>query len=206
MSEKFKEGSSEYYDRALSEEEDYYVKAFKRLDETGKHTWNCAAFFFGGTWMLYRKMYLYFICLHILLWIAGVFFGVIVFGAGSQHMKAFGWLIEICVHLLFGYFGNSLYYASVKEKIKEGFHLMEQYRPTSISSCLIPVFGFLIGLADQISFKKQVRIRVENVVNEETIRAYLNPNKENPRIVKIAKAVAWLSWPIIITALVFFGK
>ena len=36
---------------------EYYEKAFDRLDKTGKHTWNWAAFFGGITWMLYRKMY-----------------------------------------------------------------------------------------------------------------------------------------------------
>lgn len=40
-------------------EEVYYLNAIKRLEKSGEHTWNWAAFFFGGAWMAYRKMYLY---------------------------------------------------------------------------------------------------------------------------------------------------
>lgn len=45
---------------------EYYEKAFSRLEETGKHTWNWAAFFGGITWMLYRKMYLYALALTLI--------------------------------------------------------------------------------------------------------------------------------------------
>ena len=50
---------NERYEAEGDDEVEYYVKAFNRLDKTGKHTWNWSAFFGGITWMLYRKMYLY---------------------------------------------------------------------------------------------------------------------------------------------------
>jgi hypothetical protein len=38
----------------------YYLKKFERFDQQGlglKASWNWPAFFFGGSWALYRKMY-----------------------------------------------------------------------------------------------------------------------------------------------------
>ena len=54
-----KDMSEEMEENSYDSEEEYYIRAFKRLDETGKQTWNWAAFFFSGSWMAYRKMYLY---------------------------------------------------------------------------------------------------------------------------------------------------
>ena len=57
MSEETNEENFE--EECYETEEQYYEKAFKQLDETGKHTWNWAACIFGCAWMAYRKMYLY---------------------------------------------------------------------------------------------------------------------------------------------------
>ncbi|GHT91703.1 hypothetical protein FACS1894122_04510 [Alphaproteobacteria bacterium] len=37
--------------------EEYYLAAFKKLEDSGKNTWNWAAFFGGELWLLYRKMF-----------------------------------------------------------------------------------------------------------------------------------------------------
>ena len=55
---------------------EYYEKAFSRLEETGKHTWNWAAFFGGITWLLYRKTYLYAIAFTIMYFGMDVLLGI----------------------------------------------------------------------------------------------------------------------------------
>ena len=214
MSEKAEESSEaeghEHYETEYCEEEEYYVKAFKRLDETGKNTWNWAAFFFGPAWMAYRKMYLY---AFLFVVIRGVFefrasslFAFNIYGNfSSLHLlenehqglylsiSVFSWL---ACSILMGYFGNALYYNAVKKKIRKGYHLLRKYRPTSILSALCVVYSPFICFADWISRRSQLKTSVESKVNEKTVRAYLNPNKENHLSVKIANVLICL-WLVL---------
>ena len=41
----------------IDETTKYYLNAFEKLEQEGKHTWNWAAFFFNVAWLGYRKMY-----------------------------------------------------------------------------------------------------------------------------------------------------
>ena len=97
------------------------------------------------------------------------------------------WILE---SIFTGYFGNYLYYNVVKKRIRKGYHLLPKYRPTSISSL---AFGFLfVCPADWIAHGCQLKNYVEDKVNEETVRAYLNPNKKIHISVKIANVLSWL--------------
>lgn len=196
---------------------EYYEKAFDRLEKTGKHTWNWAAFFGGITWLLYRRMYLYAFVLTIVYFGMDILLGIYAvsnMGGESGMLAAYvilcelvlprmslglfvyslchladkfvyyfanGWVnIENCeiwiiialsvfitTRICLGYFGNSWYYGEVKEKIYEGYHLMDRFSPTSILSCFGSVF-FLLGLISPSSSKIYT-------INKENIRAYLRP-------------------------------
>jgi len=201
MSEEIAEDRCEKY---AESEEEYYVKAFKRLDETGKHTWNLAAFFFGLGWMLYRKMYLYGFLYYIAYGILQAYtLGItasVVYGGSSNvsilenDYPTLYWFVIGCFSLLVsvftGYFGNAMYYSAVKKKIRKGYHLLDKYCPTSIPSILCwPVICF----ADWISRKLQLKVRGKNKANEETVRAYLNPDKEIHWVVRVANVIACLA-------------
>ena len=174
-----------------SEGEYYYIKAFKRLDKTGKHTWNWAAFLFGSQWMLYRKMYLY-SCLFLVISVMLSPLPIIL----SKHLlliksesddilsiMIFFWFIP---NVLLGYFGNAVYYKAIEKRIQKGYHLLDKYCPTSIPSILS---GVTICFADWIARKCQLKTDVKSEFNEETVRAYLNPNKKIHIAVKIANVL-----------------
>lgn len=200
MSEEIKEKCCE--EEYLESEEAYYIKAFERLNKTGKHTWNWAAFLFGHGWMLYRKMYLYsflfviFCAVSISLsvglspWIAYLL------SIKSELnrkvlLSCFGILGWFLPNVLLGYFGNAVYYKAIKKRIRKGYYLLDKYCPTSVPSILGgPVFGTIVCFADWIARKCQLKTDVESEVNEETVRAYLNPNKEIHIAVKIANVLA----------------
>ncbi len=77
---------------------EYYEKAFDRLDKTGKHTWNWAAFFGGITWLLYRKMYLYAFVFTIMYFGMDVLLGIYAvpyMGGESGMLAAYVILIEL---------------------------------------------------------------------------------------------------------------
>ena len=193
---------------------EYYEKAFDRLEKTGKHTWNWAAFFGGITWMLYRKMYLYGLVLSTVYlvvdyfclikfaesyvredsWLFAAFFEPIaprlclmfLMGCVSDRFMYYFknglinfeggelWTIAavigfIITRIYLGYFGNSLYYRIVRKRIKEGYYLIDEH-PTSIISCFGSIF-YLFGL------DSHPKLESKHVVNKESIRDYLNPDR-----------------------------
>jgi len=196
MSEKVEElseaESCEHYEVEYCDEEEYYVKAFKRLNETGKNTWNWAAFLFGPAWMLYRKMYLYGTIFYM---IFGTIQNVVV-STGSVFLAFF---FSLGIRILYGYFGNSLYYRIVKKRIRQGYHLLDRYSPTSISA-VVPILGLLVCFADWISCDSQLKTKFEDKIDEKTIRAYLNSARENPFIVKVVNGILWvfIAWCFLV--------
>ncbi len=77
--------------------------------------------------------------------------------------------VFIATRICQGYFGNSLYYRTVRKKIQEGYHLKAEYCPTSIPSCFSGL-SFFFGLITLSSSKIYT-------VNKDSIRAYLSPNR-----------------------------
>lgn len=120
---------------------DYYIEAFRKLENEKKHSWNWAAAIFGTTWLIYRKMYLY-AFLFLLLDIFAVF---IVYSATSEKIGSdyfvdrstfeliYCGIIGTISILFFGRYGNSLYYKIIKKKVAKGYHLLDEYHSYSIS-------------------------------------------------------------------------
>lgn len=150
------------------EEVEYYKSAFALLDKEGKLTWNWCAFLFGSSWALYRKMYLYSFLGVILLSLLVSIIEFIVtksitpeawesstFGtinevmlakasaqsaAASRAIDAFIEFVSLIFwHVTWGYFGNALYYRTVKKRIEKGDHLLNNYRPTSFGECGVDI-------------------------------------------------------------------
>ena len=78
MNEAINSSPAGLYESAIDEKRrSYYREKFLAFDRRGpglKASWNWAAFFFGGIWALYRKMYGWF----YVWWIATTFFGTLV--------------------------------------------------------------------------------------------------------------------------------
>lgn len=49
--------SANDYAAVVSSKTEYYIPRFRRIAAGGNGGWNWAAFFFGGYWLIYRKMY-----------------------------------------------------------------------------------------------------------------------------------------------------
>lgn len=93
------------------DKDNYYLKKWKNMEESGKIIdWNWGAFLFQTLWMGYRKMYLY----------AAVFIGLLVYIdvvlIASLHLP-FQLGVDIFIGILFGIFGNRLYHKHAKKKI-----------------------------------------------------------------------------------------
>lgn len=115
--EKLEEESEGLYEAILGEKNrTYYLIKFESFDQKGpglKASWNWAAFFGGGIWLLYRKMYGWFF----------VFWGItLTSGLFSAFLKdtgfsVLGFLLMIGTKIAFTILANSIYHGSVKKKI-----------------------------------------------------------------------------------------
>ena len=183
---------------------EYYEKAFDRLEKTGKHTWNWAAFFGGFSWMGYRKIYLFGMIFNVVYWILYYAFlmGAIFAFIKSMPIAWVGLVLFILLiigkRICLGRFGNALYYWTVKKRIGRGYHLLEKYRPTSIVAIVFPLF---VWIADIISHGVQFDKVPEDDVTAESIHAYLNPNKKNHWIIKTANVLVCMFW--ILTVILY---
>lgn len=91
------------YRHFIKENSDYYIKQFKSFNRNDSIvSWNWAAFIFTIFWLAYRRMYLY--CA------VGIFLNIIT-----------GFTINLILWLLFGLFGNYLYFTYTKTKINKSF-------------------------------------------------------------------------------------
>lgn len=90
----------------------YYLKKFEEFDRQGpelKASWNWPAFFFGGTWALYRKMYGWFFA----------FLGIAFLSTILEKAASFvlGAIVLFIPRIAFSIYANSLYHGNVKKKI-----------------------------------------------------------------------------------------
>ncbi len=92
----------------------YYQTKFEQFDKKGpglKASWNWPAFFVGGVWALYRKMYGWFF---ILLGVA--FVSSILEEAGAPWLSA---IVFFVPWIAFAIFANSFYQNNLRKKIAE---------------------------------------------------------------------------------------
>lgn len=97
----------------------YYQKKWARMANTADSpTWNWAACFMSVLWLLYRKMYLYFFLILLLMVGIGAVGEILQLSQALQSVIDFGFAGAL------GMMGNSLYKLHVDKKIK---HVIETY-------------------------------------------------------------------------------
>jgi hypothetical protein len=136
--------------------ETYYRKAFARIN-SGKPSWNFAAFFLGFFWLVYHKMYE-----ETIVWILLS----VVFQACS-HIFSPGivFLVEFVGWVGLGFTGNWLLQHSLRRKKKQGYASIEDFIPTNSTLAMFGFFlflsviiGCLIGLYIQYSNNDKIPV------------------------------------------------
>ena len=91
----------------IQNNENFYKRKFKKMDETGKSvSWNWAAFFMGIYWMVYRKMYFK----------AGAF---LLLSMVASYTPYIGSILNLCVLFGIAVYANALYKDHVENSIKK---------------------------------------------------------------------------------------
>jgi len=107
-----KEGENLYEAILGDKNRTYYLKRFEEFDKQVigiKASWNWPAFFFGGTWALYRKMYGWFMAFLGIMIISGFF--------EKEGFSGWGFFLLFGPWIVFAISANQLYHYSVKTKI-----------------------------------------------------------------------------------------
>jgi len=101
---------------------EYYQEVFEKLEKENKLTFNFAAAFFNVMWLIFRKMYGW----------------AILLGVINTGLKIFlrmlcpslpGLTVFLIMFVIFGFFGNTLYYKRVKFQVSKGYANMPDYNP-----------------------------------------------------------------------------
>ena len=105
----------------------YYKEAFQK----SSFTFNWAACIFEQNWMIYRRMWLSALAYYIIS-------GILGYGINSLYPNFECRNLLVCLVLMpiTGFFGNSIYKAELKWKIKQGYHLSKDFNPTSLRSSI----------------------------------------------------------------------
>ena len=91
----------------IQNNENFYKRKFKKMDETGKSvSCNWAAFFMGIYWMVYRKMYFK----------AGAF---LLLSMVASYTPYIGNILNLCVLFGIAVYANALYKDHVENSIKK---------------------------------------------------------------------------------------
>lgn len=91
----------------IQNNENFYKRKFKKMDDTGKSvSWNWAAFFMGIYWMVYRKMYFK----------AGAF---LLLSMVASYTPYIGNILNLCVLFGIAVYANALYKDHVENSIKK---------------------------------------------------------------------------------------
>ncbi len=197
---------------------DYYLSAFKRIEETGKSTWNWAAFLGGEMWLNYRKMYMFGVFYFILAAIVSFIFS---FSIETFCKSAgFAWTEEIWIsifligflllpRIILGFFGNKFYYKRVKKNIRKGYHLCDKYKVTSpvmlyfSYNPINPIVALVIWIHDRALLRKTLKSKVSfnNDINEENIKTMVSTKSEHYYLKKFKKieigkviSINWAAW------------
>lgn len=146
-----------------SYEDTYYEKIFTSMLNNKVLSWNSSAFFGGSSWFYYRKMYLNaFIYLNLLL--IFIFLSLISIAHSSNIEFTFFciFLSFLVIRIALGIFGNYLYYRSLRNKIKKGYHNLKYLNNIDqLSSFLVffcpilaPIIGPIIAISDRLRVSK----------------------------------------------------
>lgn len=102
---------------------EYYFKKWKNhKDKNLFVSWNWASFFLGLYWLLYRKLYAWFVGITII--------DTICITLISPYNPVLAGLIPLIIAILLGIFGNCIYIKHSKKKIKSLKRFFDKYGDT----------------------------------------------------------------------------
>lgn len=183
---------------------DYYLSAFKKIEEVRKSTWNWAAFLGGEMWLNYRKMYMFGVFYFILSAIISFVFLCSI----ETTCKSVGFALreEVCIsifllgfltipRIILGLFGNKLYYKRVKKNIRKGYHLCDKYKTTSPAMLYFSynpinlIVALIIWIRGRALLRKSLKSTAsfDNKINEENIKAVVSTKSEYYYLKKFKK-------------------
>ena len=124
-------------EKFINKNSDYYIRKFEDMKITGsKISWNWAAFFLTGNWMLYRKIY-----------IQTIIFTLV--GIVLAQLPDVDLICSLGMYVGLGMYGNTLYLAHINKKMsdinKYDLNMREQLMfkkgGTNLALPLILIFG-----------------------------------------------------------------
>ncbi len=122
---------------------EYYKESFERLEKENKTTFNFAAAFFPITWMMFRKMYGWAV---LLVLVTSGIHGVLPALCQNREERIISlvvfWLV---LFIVFGSWGNTLYYKNIKSKIAKGYAEITNYNPIDPIGGIV-IIGVIISI------------------------------------------------------------
>ena len=103
----------------------FYLGKWRKYSESTFKGWNWAAFFFGISWMAYRRMYTEALLYYLFIAFAGV---LIVVTFGAIGIRVNGDLLRSILQLFVVIFGNAIYRKKALRVLRKTIHLSETDR------------------------------------------------------------------------------
>ncbi|MBO7642332.1 MAG: DUF2628 domain-containing protein [Alphaproteobacteria bacterium] len=138
---------------------EYYQQAFDRLEKENKTTFNFAAAFFVGAWLVFRKMYGW--ALLLILANGGIQEILQMLSSNPTKRVVGSCVFSLILFIGFGFFGNSLYYKHIKSKVTKGYAEIANYNSIDpiggivivgiVMPLLVGIFGGILVLAKVFS-------------------------------------------------------
>ncbi len=121
---------------------EYYKEAFQKLEKEDKIMFNFVAALYPFQWLIFRKMY------GFAMGLAAIYMLVQMILYSFFQNSDTSWLFLLAfsgiLFVIFGFFGNEIYYKEVKSKITQGYIKFEDYNP------IIPMWSILSAVAPSL--------------------------------------------------------
>lgn len=136
-------------DQVIQENIVHYRQSEQKINATGKDfgiAWNWSAFFFNLLWLVYRRCYKW----AVLSWL-----GLIVVSGilGAISGGALAGILPLVYCVLFGLFGDSLYFYAIREKIYKSkqkglsdVDIINKTKPSWMPVIVVAVIEIVIGI------------------------------------------------------------
>lgn len=106
--------AGEVRERLVGTRQEYYLPRFEKMENLNSFTsWNWCAFLFSGSWMMYRKMYVF-----------GVVFWVLGELVSWLELGALRWVLWIAAGVL----GNFLYMKDINARTEKALNMQPEQR------------------------------------------------------------------------------
>ncbi len=141
---------------------EYYREAFRKLEKEDKVVFNFVAALYPFQWLVFRKMYGLAIALATVYMVVQTIFYSFIKNSDTSWMVLLAF--SVILFVVFGFFGNEIYYREVKSKVAKGYAKIEDFNPISpmwsILSVVVPSFISYAALRLFVMSESGVRISI----------------------------------------------